>query len=29
MQDYEGKFGKISTPTEKQPVENVTMRGYS
>ena len=29
MTDYEGKFGKIATPTEKQPVENVTMRGYS
>jgi hypothetical protein len=29
MADYEGKFGKITTPTEKQPVENVTMRGYS
>jgi len=29
MADYEGKFGKIPTPAEKQPVENVTMRGYS
>jgi hypothetical protein len=29
MADYEGKFGKIETPKEKQPVENVTMRGYS
>ena len=29
MQDYEGKFGRIETPKEKQPVENVTMRGYS
>ena len=29
IQDYEGKFGKIETPKEKQPVENVTMRGYS
>ena len=29
MADYEGKFGKIAPPGEKQPVENVTMRGYS
>ena len=29
MADYEGKFGKIESAKEKQPVENVTMRGYS
>jgi hypothetical protein len=29
VRDYENKFGKIDSPGEKGPVENVTMRGYS
>lgn len=29
LRDYESKFGKIEGSAEKQPIENVTMRGYS
>ncbi|MDD1671463.1 MAG: DUF3467 domain-containing protein [Methanomicrobiales archaeon] len=29
LRDYEGKFGKIEPSQGAQPIENVTMRGYS